>query len=93
MLWGDGYPTLERGASYVCVKIRFCEKRGVFGYFLKFHNTFSGPGYVKCRKLVCVMFRTFASFFESVLVSKLSLAANTESWKVGRYASPSKLFH
>ena len=78
MLWGEGYPTLKRGACCACVKMGFYGKRGVFGCFLKNRNTFSGRGYVKCPKLVCVIFMTYARFFESVLASNSSWFATTD---------------
>ena len=35
MLWGEGYPTLKRGACCACVKMGFYGKRGVFGCFFE----------------------------------------------------------
>ena len=78
MLWGEGYPTLKRGACCACVKMGFYGKRGVFGCFLKNRNTFLGRGYVKCPKLICVIFMTYARFFESVLASNSSYFATTD---------------
>ena len=78
MLWGERYSALKRGACYTCVKMRVYGKRGVFWCFLKNRNTFSGPGYAKCRNSVCVIFMTRASFFESVLVPNSSLITTTD---------------
>ena len=78
MLWGEGYSILKRGACCACVKMGFYGKRGVFWCFLKNRNTFSGPGYVKCPKLIRVIFMTYARFFESVLVSNSSWFATTD---------------
>jgi hypothetical protein len=78
MLWGERHSTLKRGACYACVKMGFYGKRGVYRCFSKNRNTFSGPGYAKCPNLVCVIFMTRASFFESVLVPNSSLIATTD---------------
>lgn len=85
MLWGEGYPTLKRGACYACVKMGFYGKRGVFWCFLKNRNTFSGPGYAKCRNSTCVISMTCATFFESALVSNSSLFATTDPRKADGY--------
>lgn len=88
MLWGEGYPTLKRGAYYACVKMGFYGKRGVFRCFSKNRNTFSGPGYAKCRNLTCVIAMTCATFLESVQVSNSSLFATTDPRKADRYPKP-----
>ena len=86
MLWGEGYPTLKRGACYACVKTGLYGKRCVFRCFWENRNTFSGPGYVKCRNLVCVIFLICATLFESALVPNSSLFAATDPWKAGMWS-------